>query len=51
LAAGYFFDPESGSRRRHTARDRALALLRRGPATPAGDGKAMDDPAEKTVSK
>jgi osmotically-inducible protein OsmY len=30
LAAGYFLDPESGSRRRHEARDRALSLIRRG---------------------
>jgi osmotically-inducible protein OsmY len=30
LAAGYFLDPESGRRRRHVARDRALALIRRG---------------------
>jgi osmotically-inducible protein OsmY len=30
LAAGYFLDPESGRRRRHEARDRALSLVRRG---------------------
>ena len=30
LAAGYFLDPESGKRRRHIARDRALAMIRRG---------------------
>jgi osmotically-inducible protein OsmY len=30
LAAGYFLDPESGRRRRHETRDRALALIRRG---------------------
>jgi len=30
LAAGYFLDPDSGKRRRHIARDRALALVRRG---------------------
>jgi osmotically-inducible protein OsmY len=30
LAAGYFLDPDSGRRRRHIARDRALALIRRG---------------------
>ena len=30
LAAGYFLDPDSGKRRRHVARDRALALVRRG---------------------
>ena len=29
LAAGYFLDPDSGKRRRHIARDRALSLLRR----------------------
>jgi osmotically-inducible protein OsmY len=30
LAAGYFLDPDSGKRRRHIARDRTLALFRRG---------------------
>src|SRR3954451_8935252 len=30
LAAGYFLDPDSGRRRRHVARDRALGLIRRG---------------------
>lgn len=30
LAAGYFLDPESGKRRRQTARERALAVIRRG---------------------
>jgi osmotically-inducible protein OsmY len=30
LAAGYFLDPDSGRRRRNVARDRALALVRRG---------------------
>ena len=30
LAAGYFLDPESGKKRRVDARDRALALVRRG---------------------
>jgi osmotically-inducible protein OsmY len=30
LAAGYFLDPDSGKRRRHVARDRALGLFRRG---------------------
>jgi osmotically-inducible protein OsmY len=30
LAAGYFLDPDLGKRRRHIARDRALAVLRRG---------------------
>ncbi len=29
LAAGYFLDPESGRRRRHETRDRALAMIRR----------------------
>jgi osmotically-inducible protein OsmY len=33
LAAGYFLDPDSGKRRRHIARDRALSLLRRGAET------------------
>jgi osmotically-inducible protein OsmY len=30
LAAGYFLDPQSGRRRRSLAKDRALALIRRG---------------------
>lgn len=30
LAAGYFLDPDSGKQRRHVARDRTLALIRRG---------------------
>src|SRR5215203_4690220 len=30
LAAGYFLDPDSGKRRRHLARDRAFAVIRRG---------------------
>jgi osmotically-inducible protein OsmY len=30
LAAGYFLDPEAGRRRRNEARDRALAMIRRG---------------------
>jgi osmotically-inducible protein OsmY len=33
LAAGYFLDPDSGKRRRHLARDRGLALFRRGAQT------------------
>jgi osmotically-inducible protein OsmY len=33
LAAGYFLDPDSGKRRRHVIRDRALALIRRGART------------------
>jgi osmotically-inducible protein OsmY len=32
LAAGYFLDPDSGKRRRHIARDRTLAVIRRGSA-------------------
>jgi osmotically-inducible protein OsmY len=30
LAAGYFLDPDSGKRRRNMARDRAVAVIRRG---------------------
>src|SRR4051794_18603429 len=30
LVAGYFLDPDTGKRRRNTARDRTLALIRRG---------------------
>jgi hypothetical protein len=53
LAAGYFLDPESGTRRRQKARERALALIRRGPETPtgasetpAGNGQSASEPAE-----
>jgi hypothetical protein len=46
LAAGYFLDPESGTRRRHMARDRALALIRRQPETPAGNGQTVDEPVK-----
>jgi hypothetical protein len=40
LAAGYFLDPESGKRRRQTARDRALAMIRRGNGHPASEAEA-----------
>jgi osmotically-inducible protein OsmY len=33
LAGAFFLDPESGKRRRHIARDRALALIRQGAET------------------
>jgi osmotically-inducible protein OsmY len=33
IAGAYFFDPESGKRRRHVARDRALSLIRQGTDT------------------
>jgi osmotically-inducible protein OsmY len=33
LAGAFFLDPESGKRRRHIARDRALALIRQGADT------------------
>jgi hypothetical protein len=42
LAAGYFLDPESGKRRRQTARDRALAVIRR------SNGHRAEEPAEPT---
>src|SRR5262245_39734441 len=35
LAAGYFLDQDSGRRRRHVAKDRVLALIRRGVDAPA----------------
>ena len=44
LAAGYFLDPESGRRRRDVARDRALALIRRGrEKKPAPNDQALAD--------
>ena len=33
LAGAYFLDPQSGKRRRHVARDRAAAMIRRGAGT------------------
>ncbi len=45
LAAGYFLDPDSGKRRRHVARDRALALLRRGAETAPDDQAPAERPA------
>jgi BON domain len=44
LAAGYFLDPDSGKRRRHIARDRALALIRKEaerPNKPAPNDQAL----------
>jgi len=35
----YFLDPQEGTRRRHTARDRALALVRRGGKQAASQAK------------
>jgi hypothetical protein len=44
LAAGYFLDPESGKRRRDVARDRALALIRRGgEEEPPANDQALAD--------
>jgi gas vesicle protein len=52
FAAGYFLDPESGRRRRHETRDRALSAIRRvksesGTEEPAGNDQA---PAERVKS-
>jgi osmotically-inducible protein OsmY len=43
LAAGYFLDPDSGRRRRHVARDRALALVRRGAESAREEKPAAND--------
>jgi osmotically-inducible protein OsmY len=45
LAAGYFLDPDSGKRRRHVARDRALGLVRRGARKRAPEKPAPNDQA------
>ncbi|HEY3193458.1 MAG TPA: hypothetical protein VGJ61_11775 [Solirubrobacterales bacterium] len=50
LAAGYFLDPDSGKRRRHVARERALALIRRG-AEPAADDQAPAEPVKSESGK
>ncbi len=41
----YFLDPQEGARRRHTARDRALALVRRGGKQAASQAKHAGGPA------
>ena len=50
LAAGavaeYFFDRDHGRRRRHLARDRSLAVLRRGSRETVRRGKYMEGVAE-----
>jgi hypothetical protein len=47
LAAGYFLDPESGKRRRDIARDRALAVVRRG----GGDHEDLDTQGREPESR
>jgi len=49
LAAGYFLDPESGKRRRNLARDRALALLRRGADRTRGEAEYRTNQVEGKV--
>jgi osmotically-inducible protein OsmY len=51
LAAGYFLDPESGSRRRNQARDRALAVVRRGAerTKPAPNDQALADRVKSEI--
>ncbi|MFL5907342.1 MAG: BON domain-containing protein [Solirubrobacterales bacterium] len=46
LAAGYFLDPESGKRRRHVARDRTLALIRRGADRARREAEYREDQVE-----
>jgi osmotically-inducible protein OsmY len=45
-AAEYFLDRESGRRRRHLARDRSLAMLRRGSRKTVRRGKYLKGTAE-----
>ena len=45
LAAGYFLDPESGRRRRHEVRERALAVIRRGASRSDDEKLAANDQA------
>jgi osmotically-inducible protein OsmY len=53
LAAGYFLDPDSGRRRRNTARDRTLGLIRRGtrktPEKPAANDQALADRVKSEI--
>jgi hypothetical protein len=45
-AAGYFLDPDNGRRRRHVARDRGLALVRRPARRVAGEARRKASYAE-----
>jgi len=47
----YFFDPQSGRRRRHEARDRLLALLRRSGRRAAGKAKYAAGHAEGVAAE
>jgi osmotically-inducible protein OsmY len=49
LAAGYFLDPESGTRRRHQVRDRTLAVLRRGADRTRREAEYRSGQVEGTV--
>jgi osmotically-inducible protein OsmY len=49
LAAGYFLDPQSGRRRRNEARDRALAVIRRGTDRARREAKYRAGQVEGTV--
>jgi osmotically-inducible protein OsmY len=55
LAAGYFLDPDSGKRRRHGARDRAMGMIGRGAdrtrreAEPAPNDQALADRVKSEI--
>jgi osmotically-inducible protein OsmY len=51
LAAAWFLDPQSGTRRRHVTRDRALALARRGGKRGARLGRAAGSEAYGVAQK
>jgi BON domain len=50
-ALAYFFDPQSGKRRRHVARDRTLAVFRRGGRRAARAGRYAAAEAEGMKQK
>jgi osmotically-inducible protein OsmY len=51
LAAGYFLDPDSGRRRRHEARDRALAVIRRGADRTRREAEYRTDQVEGKIAE
>jgi len=50
-AVAYFFDPQSGKGRRHTLRDRSVALLRRSGRRAAGKAKYVAGQAEGVAAE
>jgi hypothetical protein len=49
LAAGYFLDPDSGTRRRNGLRDRVLGIIRRGERRSRGEADYVTGSAEGKI--